>query len=109
MIPFYMYAMISVYVFISAGYRFDVFNFVSVTVLTVGLITAATFFSFRSKILHLLALLILLALGGIGIYIGLILDPINWIELIASAFIIAFALAFYEMVEHRREAYNERD
>lgn len=103
LLPFDAYVLISVYVFVHAGYRLDVFYLPSVILLSCGLILAAVFYAFRYRLLHRLALCVMLILGGIGIYVGLSLDPVNWMELIASAFLIAFGIAFYELVEQDRE------
>lgn len=103
LLPFDAYVLISVYVFVHAGFRLDVFHFPSVVLLSCGLMLAAVLYAFRYRLLHRLALCIMVILGGIGIYVGLILDPVNWMELISSAFIIAFGIAFYELVEHLRE------
>lgn len=109
LIPLYGYLLISLYVLVNSGFRFDVFNPISVVVLIAGMLASAFCYSYRGKMIHVLGLLIMLALGGFGIYVGLIVEPMNWMELIASAFLIAFGLAFYEMVEHHREVWHENN
>lgn len=109
LVPLYGYILISLYVLVSSGFQFDVFEPGSVVMLSAGMLVAAILYSYRGKLFHLLGLLIMLVLGGIGIYVGLIVDPMNWMELIASAFLIAFGFAFYEMVEHHREVWHENN
>lgn len=103
LIPFYVYVLISGYVFVSSGYRLDVFQPFSVLFLSFGLIAGAICFSFKSHVLHLLALWISIILGGIGVYVGLIIEPINYMELLTSALLIAFAFAMYEFCKASEE------
>ena len=107
LIPLYGYILISLYVLVSSGFRFDVFEPISVIALIAGMLLSAICYSFRGKLFHLLGLFILFMIGGFGIYAGLIVTPMNWMELIASAFVIAFGVAFYEMVEHHRVVWLE--
>lgn len=99
--PLYAYVLISVFVFIKSGYQFAVFNILSMLLIGIGTTVAALCFSFSKRTLHMIAFLILLLLGGIGIYIGFASSPLNWSELIASAAMIAFAFAMKDFVGNR--------
>lgn len=101
LIPFYLYAIISIFVFVSSGYDLDIFQPLSVIVISLGTIASAVCVSFPNKKLHILGTLIMLMVGGIGIYLGLTIKPINFIELFLAACIIAFAFAMYELVSKR--------
>lgn len=101
LIPFYAYSLISIFVFVSSGYQWDVFQPITVAFLSFGMISGAFCFSFKSHLLHILALLIFIFLGGIGVYVGLIVDAINYMELLSSALLIAFAFAMYEFSKAR--------
>lgn len=101
LIPFYMYVLISIFVFVSSGYQWDVFNPLSVALLSFGMIAGAVCFSFKSRMLHMLALCIFIFLGGIGVYVGLLVQPINYMELLSSALLIAFAFGMYEFSKAR--------
>lgn len=103
LIPFYAYILISVFVFVSSGYQWEVFNPLSVALLSFGMIAGAFCFSFKSHVLHVFALCIFILLGGIGVYVGLIIEPINYMELLTSALLVAFAFAMFEFNKGREK------
>lgn len=103
LVPFYAYVLISGFVLVNSHFQFDVFNPVAVVSLTFGLVLSAACYAYKSNVLHIFALCIGLALGGYGVYVGLVLDPYNWMELIASACLIAYNFAMFDMVRKGNE------
>lgn len=103
MIPFYGYFFTSIYMFVHADFRFDVLDVRSLLCLSAGLILAAFLYSVKSHITHIIALGMMLLLGCYGLYIAVLIDPINWMELLASTLIILFNCIFYKLVKQRHE------
>lgn len=102
-IPFVLYVFISIFVFVSSGFELSIFEPLTVISLSLGTVIAALFFSFKHRILHYLAMLVLLILGGFGVYNGMSASSTNWIEVIFSACIIAFSIAMFEFVTHHHQ------
>lgn len=102
MIPFSFYVIISCFVFVNAGYRFDVFDPISILLISGSLVLSALCFSLKKRQFHYLGLFLMIALGGLGVYLGFTGGIINWIELICSACMIAFAFAMFEFVGNHR-------
>lgn len=98
--PFYLYVLIFAYVFVHSEYNTDFFQFHHILQL-LGLIISAFFFSYRSRLIQLLGLLIFIALGALGIYSGLLVEPVSWSQLIVSAMLIAFGFSLFEVTKYR--------
>lgn len=109
LIPLYGYIILQVYAILQSHFQYAIDEPVAVLMVCVGLIAAAAFSALPVKKFHLLGAFCYVLIGGIGIYFGLIRESLNWPMLIASAFVIAFGVAFYEMVEHHRELWHEQD
>lgn len=98
--PFYLYVLIFAYVFVHSEYNTDVFQYYHLLQL-LGLIVSAFFFSYRSRLIQWLGLLIFIALGALGIYSGLLVEPVSWSQLIVSAMLIAFGFSLFEVTKYR--------
>lgn len=107
MIPFYGYFFITIYMFVRADFRFEVLDVRSLICLSAGLILSALLYSVNFHITHIIALGMMLLLGCYGLYIAVLIDPINWVELLASTLIILFNCIFYKMVKQRHEEQYE--
>ena len=102
LIPFYGYALMCAYILVHSHFQWDIEDTSTIFLISSTLIAAAFFASLINKKYHILSLLLYLGLGGLGVQGGLTSEPMNWPQLIASAFVVAFGIAFYEMIEHQR-------
>lgn len=109
LIPFYGYLLMCAYVVLRSHFEWEMKEVINIVLVMIALISAGVFASLRDKKFHLLSLFLYLLVGGFGIRSGLLIEPINWLELVSSAFVIAFGLAFYEMIEHHRSIWHESD
>lgn len=109
LIPFYGYVLMSAYALLRSHFTWRSDEVISTLVICIVLFVAGACAARKEKRYHLLSLLIFLTVGVLGIRAGLLVEPMNWPELVASAFVIAFALAFYEMIEYHRSIWHETD
>lgn len=109
LIPLYGYIVLQIYALVQSHFQYTIEEPLTPLAICIGLIAAAAASALPMKKYHLLGVCLYLCIGGIGVYFGLLTDVQNWTLLIASAFVIAFGLAFYEMVEHHRELWHETD
>lgn len=109
LIPLYGYIVLHVYAIIQSRFQYVIEKPLEPLAICLVLIAAAAASAFPMKKHHLIGSVLYLFIGAVGIYFGLLTEPLNWMMLVASAFVIAFGLAFYEMVEHHRELWHEQD
>ena len=110
LIPLYCYILLCAYVILQAHYEWTLSDTLSACAISVCLMLAAVLISLRKRFQHRLALLCYLIIGAAGIYNGMIAGEImNWAQVVASAFVVAFGVSFYETVERHREVWNEED
>lgn len=109
LIPFYGYLLMCAYVVFRSHFEWEMMEVMNIALVMIALIAAGAFASLKDKKFHILALFLYLLVGGFGIRSGLLIEPMNWLELVSSAFVIAFGLAFYEMIEHHRSIWHEND
>ena len=103
LVPFYVYVLISGFVLVKSHFQWDVFHPFEVLFLSVGMILSAACYAYKSNVLHGLGLCIGFALGGYGIYGGVVLHAVNWMQLVASACLIAYYFAMLDMVKKGEE------
>jgi len=109
LLPLYAYLLLFVYVLFRSRFHYEENTLITFGI-SLWLLAAAALISLRERKYHRLALLLYIGIGLLGIYSGLIADDtINIAQVIASAFVIAFGAAFYEMVEHHHEVWHEDD
>lgn len=110
MIPLYCYILLCAYVLLQLHYDWSFNDTLSAIAICVSLFLAAVLISLRKRMSHRIALLLYVLVGITGIYNGLIASEImNWAQIIASAFVVAFGVSFYETVERHYEAWHEAD
>ncbi len=108
LIPFYGYLILNAYTMIQSYFQYAIDPLKTLTICML-LIAAAGVSSLSMKRYHLIGSFLYLFTGGIGVYFGLLPESQNWMMLIASAFVIAFGVTLYEMAEHHRELWHEKD
>jgi len=108
-IPFYGYLTMCAYVLVQSHFNMDVIQPIRILSELMLLLVAGILAAIKGKSFHFISLIFYMLVGIMGIYSGLLITPMNWMELVASAFVIAFGFAFYEMVEHHREMWHEED
>ncbi len=109
LIPLYGYLILHIYAIIQSQFQYTIDKPWETLAVSVGLIMAAGASALPMKKYHLMGMFLYLVIGAIGIYYGLLMDTQNWMMLVASAFVIAFGMAFYEMVENHRELWHEQN
>ncbi|MCI8850426.1 MAG: hypothetical protein HFE82_02600 [Erysipelotrichaceae bacterium] len=108
LIPLYCYALLCAYAVTQAHYEWSLSDTLAACGISAALLAAGVLISLRKRIQHRIGLLLYMAVGCIGIYNGLIADEVmNWAQIIASAFVFAFGISFYETVERHYEAWHE--
>lgn len=108
LIPLYCYVLLCAYAITQAHYEWSISDTLIACAVSAALFVAGVLISLRSRIQHRIALLLYMAVGCVGIYNGLIADEfMNWAQIIASAFVFAFGVSFYETVERHYEAWHE--
>lgn len=107
-IPLYCYLLLCAYLLIQAHYDWTLSDTLSALGISICLLLAAVLISLRKRMQHRLALLLYLMIGIAGIYSGLIAsEMMNWTQIFASAFVVAFGISFYETVERHFEVWHE--
>lgn len=108
LIPLYCYVLLCVYAVLQVHYEWNISDTLSACAVIIGLLFGAVFMSLRKRFQHRLALLCYTLVGIAGIYHGLIAgEMMNWVQIIASAFVVAFGFSFYETVERHHEVWHE--
>lgn len=108
LIPLYCYVLLCAYVLLQAHYDWTINDTLIAGSVCICLSLAAVLISLRKKFQHRLALLFYVIVGIAGIYNGLITSEVmNWLQIIASAFVVAFGVSFYETVERHHEEWDE--
>lgn len=110
LIPLYCYVLLCAYVLLQLHYEWTFHDTLTACLIIACLALAAVLISMRRRMQHRLALLLYALVGIAGIYSGLIADEVvNWMQIIASAFVFAFGVSFYETVERHHEVWHEAD